>query len=806
MRSLVSLFKRAAAPAALRVKNGDTFAGCAERLGLTAREGEIVRLLLEGQDSKKIGETLFISDHTVKNHIHNVYQKLSIRNRIQLVRSFQPALEDSVRLPEGAPASRGVRVVRRAALPAAVLLLVLAAGLVAWRPWGLRPRPAAFPPPPAVAVLDFENLSGNPELDKWETGLPLLLATDLSQSKRIRTVTDDTVYSALQKFEMTGRSRYTREEFRRLAKEIKADYLVSGTLMAAGGAVVVTANLQDARTGETVESRKLECRDDQDLLRKSDGLAQLIRARLGRAASQGRDDIDIDIEVLTTSSALAYKYYIEGWRYNRTGDYEQSLIMLQKAVEIDPEFAMAYRMMSSSARNLRLPGRYAEYMRKAFDLSAKLPEDCRERHLIRADYYARSEATLDLAVAEFKRVLQDHPYDLVANNNLGILLYGMEDYEGALKYADVPVREGTSDPFPHYTKALALFGLGRTEEAIHGLAAYHENNPANRLIHQTLVECLFDQGDLERASAALEKAMAVFPDPSWAYWKGGLLFESQGAAAAREEIRRLFLMDEAPMRLRAHVELMLVELATGRYTDAARECQDGAELADAIGEAWWSMDFRLLRGQILVEQGRLEEALIDLRAALDLAAEPGAMQRAAMHALARAALRAGDPRTVDALTQRFRTAVASGNKPQTRDFDFFLGVLALERGQAQEAVAAFERAAALYPSGRPVAARNPLLIVYLGQAREKAGDPAGALEAYESLLKVAKPRVSYGELTALSVLGKARTEESLGRAAEAVENYRSFLRLWVDGDPDRPEIAEARSRLAALAGRPASGR
>jgi DNA-binding CsgD family transcriptional regulator/TolB-like protein/Tfp pilus assembly protein PilF len=470
MRSLGSFFKKPLEPASLQVKGGDAFAACAERLGVTAREAEIVRLLLEGRDSKRIGQALFISDHTVKNHIHNIYQKLGIRHRVQLVRAFQSALEEPGPPSEGA-AVRGGPLVRRAALPAGLLLLVVAAGLVAWKPWGRRPRPAAFPPPPAVAVLDFENLSKDADLDKWEMGIPLLLATDLGQSKRLRTVSDDAVFGALRKFEMTGRSRYTREEFRRLAKEIRADYIVSGTLLKAGDRVVVTSNLQDARTGETIESQKLECLGDQDLLQKADGLARAIRSRLSRSAAQGRDDIDLDIEVLTTSSALAYKYYAEGWRYHRTGDYEQSLLMLHKAVEIDPEFAMAFRMMAVDARNLRYIDREAEYMRRAFELSARLPEDCRERHLIRADYYATSETTWELAVAEFKRVLEDHPYDLVANNNLGVLCYQIEDYEAAVRYADVPIRQGASDPFPYHTKAVSLRALGRALEALGEKAA-----------------------------------------------------------------------------------------------------------------------------------------------------------------------------------------------------------------------------------------------------------------------------------------------------------------------------------------------
>jgi DNA-binding CsgD family transcriptional regulator len=82
------------------VKNGDSFAACAERFGITAREGEIIRLLLEGKDSKRITEDLFISDHTVKNHIHHIYQKLGVKNRFSssgLQPASEPARTESAR-------------------------------------------------------------------------------------------------------------------------------------------------------------------------------------------------------------------------------------------------------------------------------------------------------------------------------------------------------------------------------------------------------------------------------------------------------------------------------------------------------------------------------------------------------------------------------------------------------------------------------------------------------------------------------------------------------------------------------------
>src|SRR5512137_723060 len=97
MLTLGTFFRKAGRGGALRLKNGDAFAACADKFGITAREAEIIRRLIEGQDTRRITEALFISDHTVKNHIHNIYRKLGIRNRVQLVRCFQAALEETGR-------------------------------------------------------------------------------------------------------------------------------------------------------------------------------------------------------------------------------------------------------------------------------------------------------------------------------------------------------------------------------------------------------------------------------------------------------------------------------------------------------------------------------------------------------------------------------------------------------------------------------------------------------------------------------------------------------------------------------------
>lgn len=809
MRIIGRFFGRPRPSRPLRVENVDAFAACGDKYGVTAREGEIIRLLLEGKGNKEITETLFISDHTVKNHIHNIYRKLGIKNRLQLVQCYRAALEEMGRSSGGAPsedgparnAGAGLSRARRFALPAIVLLVALSAAAVVWGPWARKPKAAVLPPAPALAILDFENLSDDPDLEKWVIGLPLLLTTDLLQSKSLRTLSDDAVFSALKKHNLADSARYSREELRRLARELKADYLLTGSLMKAGGSIVVTAFLQDARSGAPLHTEKIESPDEQGLMRGVDELARRIKSRLDLKAAAGRDDVDLDVEVLTTSYALAFKYYAEAMRYHHTGDYEQSLLMLRKAVELDPEFAMAYRLMSVDARNLGYYTQEADFMRTAFDLSGRLPENSRERHLIRGDYYSLSEPTFGLAVEAFQLVLRGNPEDLIANNNLGMLYYDLEDYEAAARHASVPIRRNTDNPFPYHTKAAALKALGRTAEAVRLLESYHEMHPANRLIFWTLIDVLIDAHDFTAALSALDRAEAVFPDPSWSEKKGTVLFHTQGADAAREEFRRLVFLEEATWHLRAYERLGSVAFARGRFREAAEEFLRGVELAETTAQHDWEAMLRRLRGRALLESGDSPAALEEARKGLEAARAAGGGYRlsAALVFLAEALVANGDRAAAVVLTEQSQALAVACRTPRTqRAHDFFRGYLELVSGRPSEAVSLIEKAVSqIRRSGGDDYVAVPYGY-YLARAREGSGDAAGAADALQKMIEAPGDRLSFDGYFAKALFGLARLEDRLGRPGRAREHFQAFLAQWRDADPGRPEVAEAKSRLEAL--------
>ncbi len=801
--SILGPFLRwAGRPGPLRVKNGGAFSALLEKYGITDREAEIIRLLFEGKDNKAITEVLFISDHTVKNHIHHIYQKLGIGNRIQLVQCFRTALEPGTppgeSLSAGGPRA-GAPLYRRILFPAVILVAAAVVALVIWRPWtGGRRSPAR----PVLAVVDFENLSPDPEFDKWVTGFPLLLTTDLIQSKHVRTLSDDAVYGAVKKLGLEERKRYTRDDLSRLARELHADYLVTGTLMKAGARILVTAVLQDARTGEPLRTQKADCADEVDLMRKADLVALGMKSGLRLTRAEIRNDMDSGVESLTTSSPLAYKYYAEGRRYHRMGDYDQSLQMMRQAVALDPDFAMAYRSMSTASRNLKDFKGEDEFMQKAFDLSGNLPENSRERAIIRGDYYSLSEATYGLAAEVFRRGLEDYPDDLLMNNSLAMQYYDLEEFEAAVKQAEIPIRQGTDDPFPYHTKAAALQALARFSEAADLLRTYHQSHPANRLIFQTLADTLIKAHDLGGAGSALAAADAVFPDPSWAFWRGAVLYASRGAAAASEEFRRLVQMGDTVWQIQGYQRLGNVELAGGRFSRAAAEFRRGAEIAEAAGQFAWATTLRRLLGQALLEAGDSKAAVLEARKALDAAQASRNDYRlsAALLFLAEAHLRAGEPAAAEDMVRQSETmAAADGTKRIRRQLAVIRGLHALERGRPGEAVKLLEEAHGLAVRKDGLDNRIIILDYLLGRAREAAGDPAGAAAAFEAVVGSPGDVLGFMGYYAKAVLALAGVEEELGRTGPALTHYREFLSLWKDADPGRPEVRHAAERVTALA-------
>ncbi len=144
-------------------------------------------------------------------------------------------------------------------LPGLALIAVVVAAVVLPRLLSHKTGAAVPSGRPSLAVVYFENKTGDESLDEWSTALPDLLTTDLSQSKLLRVLSSDKIYSVLKKLNLHETKRYSTEDLVKVANEGAAEYTVSGSFIKAGSQLLVSATLQKPRTEEVVKNIRVEC-------------------------------------------------------------------------------------------------------------------------------------------------------------------------------------------------------------------------------------------------------------------------------------------------------------------------------------------------------------------------------------------------------------------------------------------------------------------------------------------------------------------------------------------------------------------
>ena len=327
---------------------------------------------------------------------------------------------------------------KRFLVPGLVFLALIAVGIVLWRV--VPAKKAASPPSasgqPTLVVLYFENKSGDKNLDFWRVGLPEVIIPDLSQSRYIRVVTTDELLTVLRRLGLAEAREYSSEDIGKIAAQTRATHVLRGSFIKAGKSIVITAGLQKPGTGEHPTAIRLEARDENDIIVKVDELTRQIKEGLNLTASQISSDIEKEAGKITTSSPEALKYYIEGRRLYDEMKYDQAVAYMEKAVEIDPEFAFAYASMASAHGNLGHVAESRKYIKKAQELSARLPEN--ERLIIEGKSFWGDEDYAS-AIAVFKRLVETYPGSNVGHSWLAVAYIMAGDIDKAVEQQEIAV-------------------------------------------------------------------------------------------------------------------------------------------------------------------------------------------------------------------------------------------------------------------------------------------------------------------------------------------------------------------------------
>jgi tetratricopeptide (TPR) repeat protein len=682
-------------------------------------------------------------------------------------------------------------------VPALVFIAVVIAGIILWR---ILPRGGTAPIPterPSLAILYFENNTGDESLDHWRKALSELITADLSQSKYLTVLSGDKLFNILRRENLLEAKSYSSEDLVKVADQGRVTNVLRGSYTKAGDTFRINAMLQNVSTGEMLGTERVEANGEEGLFTAVDELTRKIKSNFQLSPEQIASDFDNEVGKITTTSPEAYNYYREGRILYQRADYEQSIPLMEKAIAIDPDFAMAYRSIGVAYHNIRQYERRDEYLAKAVETSDRL--SYKERLIIQADIKKYMERDWEGTIALYKKILEDYPKDPFVNYALGLIYIGtFDDWNKALPYLEQSVASGNEFIAAHTNLGDAYESKGMYDKSQEVYENYRDNFVDNAAIHAYLANNYVFQGKYDLALEEADKAIALNPRR---YNKGGIYYLMGQFERAEEENQKTYRLDSNVDQLRARRWSEIYDRGLGRFKKAREYSQQGIELSVKFKQFGWKSWFLFQLGYGYLETGNHELALKTFEEMYSNAIENevGRHYLGALLWKGRALLKMDLLDECRTLAEYYKQLVDESIFP--RDINFYhhlMGMIALEEGNFSAAIEELQKALDYQPAQRSWLDMHAWRIFPLGIAFYASRDLERAREVFEELIGLSTGRIWWGDLYAKSfyMLGKIHQEE--GREAEATANYEKFLDLWKNADPGFEEVDYAKEQLVAL--------
>src|SRR5579872_275894 len=275
-----------------------------------------------------------------------------------------------------------------------------------------------------VVVADFENKTGDPVFDDT---LRTALSISLEQSPFLNVLPEDKVSATLQMMVRPANSKLTRELAREVCQRTGSKAYISGTIARLGSHYWVALSAIECNDGKGVAKEQSEAGSKEDVLRALSGASSNLRTKLGESLpSVHRFDTQVEV---TTSSLAALQAYGKGVTIWHEQGETPSIPFLKRAVELDPNFAMAYAALTQVYALLQQVALATEYGTKAYDLRDRVSE--RERFRIVGSYFFVT-GNVEKEVQNYEEWIASYPRDPIPYNRLGVAYLSLCRFDKAL--------------------------------------------------------------------------------------------------------------------------------------------------------------------------------------------------------------------------------------------------------------------------------------------------------------------------------------------------------------------------------------
>jgi serine/threonine protein kinase/tetratricopeptide (TPR) repeat protein len=626
-------------------------------------------------------------------------------------------------------------------------------------------HPAKLTDKDTVVLADFANTTGDPVFDDT---LKTALSVSLNQSPFLNVLSENKVAANLKLMSRPAGTKLTPDVARELCQRANSKAYIAGSIASLGSQYVLGLKAVNCQSGDPLAQEQVTAAAKEKVLVGLDEAASKLRGELGESLSTVQK-FDVPLEQATTSSLEALKAYSLGARAAHEKGAAAALPRHQRAIQLDPNFAMGYEAVGHDYYSLGELGRASEYYTKAFELREHASE--RERLAITAAYYQNVTGEREKAAQTYQEEVESYPRDYRAHNSLGLVYIEQGQWEKAAEAYRESLRLAPDSVAPYENLANSLLALQGFDEARQMIQQAQARKADDFVAHNALYALAFLGSD----SAAMAEQQQWFsgqPD-----------------------------LEHAGLSLASDTEAYAGHL--GKARELTKRSRDSAIRADSKEN-----------GAIRLENAALREAAFGNAAEAKQAAAEGLKlvptSQSVEDEAALAFAMAGDMARAESLAQDLNKRYPLDTQMRSLWLPAIRAQLALNRKNPADALNALQAAAPPIELGNIefLANLSCLYPTYVrGEAYLAEGQGNAAATEFQKILE--HSGIVWNCWTgALAHLGVARANALQSRTSQgadadaarvrALAAYKDFLTLWKDADPDIPILKEAKAEYANL--------
>jgi tetratricopeptide (TPR) repeat protein/predicted Ser/Thr protein kinase len=587
-----------------------------------------------------------------------------------------------------------------------------------------------------IVLADFTNTTGDPVFDGT---LRQGLAIQLEQSPFLKIMDDEQVQQDLRLMRLPAGGRITNQIAHDICVRDAAAATIDGSIESLGKDYVITLQAITCQGGATLAREQIQAGDKEHVLNALGTAATGMRAKLGESLNSIQK-LNRPLEQATTPSLEALQIYTAGYSEMGQGQFLEAVPLFERAIALDPNFAMAYFMLGAAFQNAGDVDRSREYMQKAFGLIDRVSEF--ERDLITAEYYSY-DGQSDKAIDAYRLGIQNYPRFWGFHNNLSAEYIDLGQFEEGLKEGQAATALQPNIELPYRRQLDAYMCLDRLAEAKQLAEKLRTQGLGGARIHQRFLEIAYIEGD----DAAAAREIQWFAGKPADYLSFGLQAANQNALGLRRESSKLY---------RRAAEIALRQ----GLRNAAAEFEEADARADALS-------------------GNCQTARRLGRPALALAM-------------------CGDAAQAEKLAGETSKLSPNGTLWNAVQLPATRAAIALKRDQPAKAVELLASASPFERANPEAVYLRGLAYLGLREDAEAAAEFEKILDHKGANWGSAWQHPYWGQFYSLSYLGLARGAALAGDTAKAEKTFQDFFALWKDADPDIPILIAAKSEYAKL--------